>query len=124
MPTYTIINSVDGTFRVHRKGCADIKRREGMLMNGMADREAENVETAIAAEREGFRNGGFGDEADDFDANEGGIGGQAAEECHAELFEPAIVAAGEEGGVAGRGGVAGGFAGTGHSVQGSKFRVV
>jgi hypothetical protein len=58
---------------------------------------------------------GFLDEAESFDADAAGVGLQAAAESDAELLEPAIVSAGEEG--VGRGGeriVAAGFGVGGH----------
>ena len=58
---------------------------------------------------------GFFDEAEAFDADAAGIGLQAAAESYAKLFEPAIVAAGEEGIGRGRGrNAAAGFRGGGH----------
>ena len=67
MATYTIINDTDGTLRVHRKGCADITRRQRLRgANGIWDREAANVNAAVEAEREELRDSGFGDDADDF----------------------------------------------------------
>lgn len=41
---------------------------------------------------------GFFDQADTFDADGAGFRGQAAAERHAELFEPAILAAGKDSG--------------------------
>ena len=61
---FTIVNDADGTLRIHRSGCADIKRR---MINGSWDTNAENVEALVSAEREALRSGGFGDEADDFE---------------------------------------------------------
>lgn len=64
----------------------------------------------------------FFDEADAFDANGAGFRGKTAAERHAEFFEPAIVAAGED---SGRGCArcgASGFAGGGHQGERSKFR--
>ena len=54
--TYTIVNDPDGTFRVHRKGCADIMRRGRFIGvrsgdfaagTGQHDVEAESVEAAV-----------------------------------------------------------------------------
>ena len=58
----------------------------------------------------------FFDEADAFDADGAGFCWQAAPERHSELFEPAVVAAGQDSGSGcGRAGsVACGFAGGGH----------
>lgn len=50
---------------------------------------------------------GFFDEAEAFDADAAGVGLQAAAESDAELFKPAVVAAGEER-------VGSGFGGWGH----------
>ena len=64
----------------------------------------------------------FFDEANAFDANGAGFRGKTAAECHAEFFEPAIVAAGED---SGRGCArcgASGFAGGSHQGERSKFR--
>ena len=66
---------------------------------------------------------GLFDKADAFDADGTGFRGQAAAECHAELFEPAILPAGKDPGRSGGGGVAGGFAGRGHQRERNKFRV-
>lgn len=60
---YTFVNAVDGTFRVHRRGCADITLR---AKNGAWEVKAKNVEAAIQQERESFRED-FGDSADDFE---------------------------------------------------------
>lgn len=65
---------------------------------------------------------GFFDKAHALDADEFTFRGEAAAESQAELLEPAIVAASEEGGIVGRLGVASGFAGRGHSLEVSKFR--
>ena len=67
---------------------------------------------------------GFFDQADAFDADRAGLRGQAAAERHAELFEPAIVAASEDSGRCFRcvGSVAGGFARSGHQGERNKFR--
>jgi len=64
----------------------------------------------------------FFDEADAFDADGAGFRGKTAAERHAEFFEPAIVAAGED---SGRGCArcgASGFAGGSHQGERSKFR--
>lgn len=67
---------------------------------------------------------GFFDQADAFDADRAGLRGQAAAERHAELFEPAIVAAGEDAGCGctRAGSVASGFARSGHQGERNKFR--
>lgn len=64
MPTFTIVNDADGTFRVHRTGCGDITRR---TRNGSWQREAANADEVVRLEREDLRAGGFGAEADDFE---------------------------------------------------------
>jgi hypothetical protein len=56
----------------------------------------------------------FFDEPDTFNANEAVFRGQAAAESHAELLEPAIVAAGEERGLTCGASVTSGFAGRSH----------
>lgn len=48
MATYTIVNDMDGTFRVHRKGCADVDRRR--MKNGQWDAEAASVDELVARE--------------------------------------------------------------------------
>ena len=64
----------------------------------------------------------FFDQADAFDANGAGLAGQTAPQCHAKLFEPAIVAAGQHPGRGCRSSVAIGLAGSGHQGERSKFR--
>src|SRR5437764_10950935 len=83
-----------------------------MVMPGFD--EEHRLDGAAGTER-------FFDEADAFDTDEAVFGGQAAAKSETKLFEPAIVAAGEERGIAGRSRVTGGFAGCGHSLEGSKF---
>ena len=56
----------------------------------------------------------FFDEAGSFDADESIFRGEAAAERHAELFEPAIVAAADERRLTCRPGVTCGFSGRGH----------
>jgi hypothetical protein len=56
-----------------------------MALSGFA--EENRLDAATGAER-------FFDEADSFDADGAGFGGQTAAESHAELFEPAVVSAG------------------------------
>ncbi|MBI4144679.1 hypothetical protein HY493_00540, partial [Candidatus Woesearchaeota archaeon] len=63
----TIVNDTDGTFRVHRKGCGDITRRERSRgANSVWDVVAKSARNAVEVERLGFREE-FGDEADDFE---------------------------------------------------------
>jgi hypothetical protein len=64
---------------------------------------------------------GFLDQANAFDADEAAFGGQATAKGESKLFEPAIVATGEDRGIVGRLGVTSGFAGRGHNVEVSKF---
>ncbi len=80
---------------------------------GAADERGETFAMAFAgfAEKDGFDAAGgaesFFDEAGAFDADGTVFGGKTAAESDAELFEPAVVAAGEEiggGGGFGRGG--------------------
>ena len=89
---------------------------------GTADQGSEAFAMAFAgfAEEDGFdgaaRAESFFDEAHAFDADGSGFGRQASAKRQAKLFEPAIVAAGED---AGRGGrrvrrASRGFAGCGH----------
>ena len=69
-----------------------------------ADERGETVAVAFAgfAEEDCFdrttRAKGFFDQADAFDADGAGFRGQTAAERHAKLFEPAVVAAGEDAG--------------------------
>jgi hypothetical protein len=59
MPTYTIVNDPDGTFRVHKKSCADIERRINKRLGrglshykpgaeGAHDVTASDVDAAVA----------------------------------------------------------------------------
>ncbi len=61
---FTVVNDMDGTFRVHRRGCADITRRR--RSNNQWDREAESADELVRREREELREE-FGDDADDFE---------------------------------------------------------
>ena len=61
---FTVVNDTDGTFRVHRSGCADILRRR--RMNGCWDRQAKDADEVVRLEREDLRRD-FGNEADDFE---------------------------------------------------------
>jgi hypothetical protein len=61
--TFTVLNSLDGTFRVHKCGCRDIER--GERYNGKWDVEGVSADDVIEREVEALR-GDFGDEADDF----------------------------------------------------------
>ena len=63
----------------------------------------------------------FFDQAGAFDADEAGFGGQAAAKRHAELFQPAVVAARKEPRNPGGFGAAGGFSGCSHHSEGNKF---
>jgi len=64
MPLFIVVNDTDGTFRVHRKGCGDIKRRR--MANAQWEREASDADEVVRLERQGLRESGFGDDADDF----------------------------------------------------------
>ncbi len=67
MPVFTVVNDTDGTFRVHRKGCADIKRRERLHgANNMWDIVAASARNAVEAERLDLWED-FGNEADEFE---------------------------------------------------------
>ncbi len=76
-----------------------------MAFAGLA--EEHSLDAAAGTQR-------FFDEPCAFDAHESIFRGEAASECHAKLFEPAIVAAGEERGLIARAGVARSFAGRSH----------
>lgn len=43
----TVVNSLSGTMRVHRAGCADIARRELPRANGTFDVEADSTDEAL-----------------------------------------------------------------------------
>ena len=68
MATFTIVNDTDGTFRVHRAGCADITRRaQRRGINGNFDVVAATARNAVDVTRLDLRESGFGDDADDFE---------------------------------------------------------
>jgi hypothetical protein len=92
-----------------------------------ADQGCETLAVAFAgfAEEYGFDAAAgaecFFDEADAFDANRTGFGGQTTAQGHAKFLEPAVVAAGEDSRRGWSRRVAGGFAWGGHGRQGNKF---
>lgn len=47
MPNLTVVNSLSGTMRVHRAGCADIARRELARANGTFDIDATDRDAAL-----------------------------------------------------------------------------
>jgi len=98
-----------------RLGAVD-ERREALVM-ALAGLAEEHGMDGASGEQS------FLDEAGALDADEATLRGQAAVKSHAELFEPAIVAAGEERRFARRLGTASGFAGCSHSVEVNKFRL-
>lgn len=83
-----------------------------MAFAGLAEEDC--FDAAAGAKR-------FFDEADAFDADGAGLRGKTAAERHAEFFEPAIVAAGEDSGHGCARCGTSGFAGGGHCRQGNKF---
>lgn len=60
---FTVVNDADGTFRVHRTGCADVTRR---MRNSAWDVRAPDAEAVVKNERESLREE-FGSDADDFE---------------------------------------------------------
>src|SRR6266850_5239379 len=82
-------------------------RRETLMMAFAGFAEEHGLDGATRKQR-------FFDEPGAFDADESIFRGEAAPERHAELFEPAIIAAGKERGLIARAGVACGFSGRGH----------
>src|SRR5260370_3306587 len=76
-----------------------------MAFAGFAEEDGLNAATGTQS---------FFGEPDTLDANEAVFRGQAAAQSHAELLEPAVVAAGEERGLAGGASVTTGFAGPTH----------
>jgi hypothetical protein len=93
---------------------------DGKSHFGPVDDGGETFVMAIAGftEKHGFdaatRAQSFFDEPDTLDAYESVLRGQAAAQGHAELLEPAIIAAGEERRVVRGTSVTGGFAGRCH----------
>ena len=99
--------------------------REGDF--GRIDERSESLMVALASFAEehrldaAARAQSFFDQADTFDTDETGLGGQAAAQSDAECPEPAIVAAGEHR-VRARGpSQLGGFSRRSHTTEGSKF---
>src|SRR5882672_10451264 len=89
-------------------------RRETLVMAFAGFAEEHGLDGATRKQR-------FFDEAGSFDADESIFRGEAAAERHAELFEPAIVAAADERGLIARAGATSGFSRRCHHVQRSKF---
>ena len=99
-----------------------VERRKGHLRPVNDGRETLMMAFAGFAEEHGLdaaaRTQRFFDESGTFDADESIFRGEAAAESHAELLEPAIVAAGEERGLTDGSGAASGFSGRGHHCGG------
>ena len=89
--------------------------REALVMALAGFAEQQGLDPAAGAER-------FFDQAHAFYAHKAIFRGQAAAEGHAKLFEPAIVAAGEQRGFAGRSRVSCRLARRSHSLEVSKFQ--
>src|SRR6266850_3747135 len=89
-------------------------RRETLMMAFAGFAEEHSLDAA-AGEQDFF------DEPGAFDADESIFRRESAAERHAEFFEPAIVAAGDERRLTSGARVASGFSRRGHHVEGSKF---
>src|SRR5690348_4567743 len=91
------------------------QRREALMVPLSGFAEEHGLNGAAGAQS-------FFDKARPLHSHEAGFRRQSAAKRHAELLEPAIVAAGEERRFARRTSVARGFTRRGHSLEVSKFR--